>query len=98
MWITGDMYFFLNYCPILLSKVVEGRKALRVWDFPEVWEGHFLKTHYSNIGRINGKHGAELASRSKGKSFSLAAMIAKRFLLGENKLTTREVKCLVTAY
>ena len=98
-WITGDYYFFLNYCPILLSKIQEGsKKALRVWDFPEVWEGHYLKFHYARIARNNGHHGAELASRSKGKSYSLAALIAKRFLLGESREVNREVKCLVTAY
>lgn len=98
-WITGDYYFFLNYCPILLSKMQkDSKKALRVWDFPEVWEGHYLKFHYIKIARDNGHHGAELASRSKGKSFSLAAMIAKRFLLGETKEVNREVKSLVTAY
>jgi hypothetical protein len=98
-WITGDYYFFLNYCPILLSKVQENsKKALRVWDFPEVWEGHYLKFHYANIARNNAHHGAELASRSKGKSYSLAAMIAKRFLLGESLEVNREVKCFVTAY
>ena len=97
-WITGDMYFFLNYCPILLSRIKEGRKALRVWDFPEVWEGHYYKFHYIEQARNNGHHGAELASRSKGKSFTLASMLAKRFILGENEETTREVKCLATAY
>ena len=98
-WITGDYYFFLNYCPILLSKIQEGsKKALRVWDFPEVWEGHYLKFHYIEMARDNGHHGAELASRSKGKSYSLAALIAKRFLLGESAEVNREVKCLVTAY
>lgn len=97
-WITGDFYFFLNYCPILLSKLVEGKKALRVWDFPEVWEGHYYKFHYIEQARNAGHHGAELASRSKGKSFTLASMIAKRFILGETKETNREVKCLATAY
>ena len=80
-FVTGDMYYFLNYCPILLSKVSSGKKALRVWDFPEFWEGHWLKFIYSEIARNNGHHCAELASRSKGKSFSLASMIAKRFIL-----------------
>ena len=97
-WITGDMYFFLNYCPILLTKIVDKRKALRIWDFPEVWEGHYLKFHYINQARNLGHHGAELASRAKGKSFSLASMIAKRFILGESEEVNREVKCLVTAY
>ena len=97
-FVTGDMYYFLNYCPILLSKVSNGKKALRVWDFPEFWEGHWLKFIYSEMARNNGHHCAELASRSKGKSFSLASMIAKRFILGESREVNREVKCLVTAY
>ena len=99
MWIDGDTYFFWNYCPIMLSKIKDGsRKALRVWDFPEVWEGHWLKMHYSNIARNNGHHGAELASRGKGKSYTLGSRAAKRFILGEDVETTQQVKCLVTAY
>ena len=97
-WITGDMYFFLNYCPILLSKIVQGKQAIRVWDFPEFWEGHYYKFHYLDQARKNGHHAAELARRSAGKSFTAAAMIAKRFILGETKETNREVKCLSTAY
>lgn len=97
-WITGDMYFFLNYCPILLTKIKEGRRAGRIWDFPEFWEGHYCKFHYINIARNNGHHGAELAARGRGKSYSLASMLAKRFILGESKEVNREVKCLVTAY
>ena len=68
-WITGDMYFFLNYCPIMQSKTKVGsKKALRVWDFPEVWEGHYYKFHYIEQARNSGLHGAELASRGKGKA------------------------------
>lgn len=97
-WITGDMYFFLNYCPILLSKIVQGKQAIRVWDFPEFWEGHYYKFHYLDQARKNGHHAAELARRSAGKSFTAAAMMAKRFILGETKETNREVKSLATAY
>ena len=97
-WVTGDMYFFLNYCPILLSKIVQGKQAIRVWDFPEFWEGHYYKFHYLDQARKNGHHAAELARRSAGKSFTAAAMMAKRFILGETKETSREVKCLATAY
>lgn len=97
-WITGDCYFFWNYCPILVAKLKEGKKAVRVWDFPDVWDGHYWKFHYINMARNNGHHGAELARRGAGKSYSLAAMIAKRFLLGETEEVNREVKCLVTAY
>lgn len=69
-WITGDLYFFLNYCPILQDKKDEkgGRRANRVVDFPKFWEGHYYLSHYLNIARKNGHHAAELASRGKGKA------------------------------
>lgn len=117
-WITGDYYYFLNYCPILQSKndsetknEIEGitqvkkkikrsgkRKSNRVPDFPKVWDGHYLKFHYIEQARNNGNHGAELASRGKGKSYSGAAMLGKRFELGESEEVRREVQCVVTAY
>ncbi|MFA6662140.1 MAG: hypothetical protein WCS56_03805 [Bacilli bacterium] len=73
-WITGDMYFFLNYCPILLSKASSKnkKKLNRVKDFPDIWDGHYLKYHYINQARENGTHGAELSSRRKGKSYTAA--------------------------
>lgn len=74
-FVTGDMYYFLNYCPILLSKVSSGKKALRVWDFPEFWEGHWLKFIYSEKARNNGHHCAELASRSKGKAHPYSQVV-----------------------
>lgn len=74
-FVTGDMYYFLNYCPILLSKVSSGKKALRVWDFPEFWEGHWLKFIYSEMARNNGHHCAELASRSKGKAHPYSQVV-----------------------
>jgi hypothetical protein len=39
----------------------------------------------------------ELASRGKGKSYSAAAMLAKRFILGEGKEVNKKVQCVVTA-
>lgn len=76
-WITGYMYWFLNYSPIMLSKVIKGTKrANRVEDFPEFWEGIYWRFHYmeqaANGGLYNefegGQHCAELASRGKGKA------------------------------
>lgn len=74
-FVTGDMYFFLNYCPILLSKIVDQKKALRVWDFPEYWEGHNLKFNYIEQARNHGHHGAELASRAKGKAHPYSQVV-----------------------
>lgn len=96
-WITGDMYFFLNYCPIQLAKKDAKGKTIRVVDFPAVWEGHYYKTHYLQQCRDRGKHAMELASRGKGKSFLGAALLAKRFILGESSQVRKKVQCVATA-
>lgn len=115
-WITGDYYYFLNYCPMLqsrneLTKLEQGkevklklvkkkgkRRADRISDFPKVWEGHYLISHYLEQARDNGNHAAELASRGKGKSYFGASLLSKRFELGESEDVNREVQCVVTAY
>lgn len=75
-WVTGDYYFFLNYCPMLLSKKSnDGNYAKRVIGFPLVWEGHYYKFHYLWQARNNGKHAAELASRSKGKAHPYSQIV-----------------------
>ena len=96
-WITGDMYFFLNYCPIQRIKKDKTGKSIRALDFPLFWEGHYYKSHYLEQCRANGKHAAELASRGRGKSYYAAAMLAKRFILGESQQVNKKVQCVVTA-
>lgn len=106
-WVTGYMYWFLNYSPIMLSKIIKGTKrANRVEDFPEFWEGIYWRFHYmeqaANGGLYNnfegGQHCAELASRGKGKSFSLASILSHDFILGVNKIAHNKVMSVVTAY
>ena len=99
-WITGDYYFFLNYCPMLISKKIDGSSdaSVRVIEFPTVWEGHYYKTHYLEQARRFGRHAAELASRSKGKSYLGAAMLAKRFLLGESRTVRKRVTSYIVAF
>ncbi len=102
-WITGDYYFFLNYCPILISKVDDNdnskkkKMAKRVIDFPYVWEGHYYLSHYLEQARANGHHACMLARRGAGKSFFGAARLAKRFILGESREVLKKVQCVVTA-
>lgn len=98
-WVTGDYYYFLNYAPMQLvkKKNKSDKKGQRVFDFPTVWEGHYLKFHALYQAREQGHHYAELASRSKGKSYTAAAMLAKRFVLGESKEVNKKVTCYVTA-
>jgi len=46
-WITGDMYFFLNYWPIMQTRYKKGsKKGERIIDFPEVWDGIFYRYNY----------------------------------------------------
>jgi len=97
LWITGDLYFFLNYCQIQVIKKDRSGKSIRVVDFPDFWDGHFLVTHYLREARESGRHAAELASRGKGKSFLGAALLAKRFILGESRDVRKRVQCVVTA-
>jgi len=103
-WITGDYYFFLNYCPILQADTsdsgkTKGKKmAKRISDFPKVWEGHYLRTHYLQQARENGNHASELSRRGSGKSYVGGSLLSKRFVIGESKEVCREVQCVVTAY
>lgn len=98
-WVTGYMYWFINYCPIMLTRITEGkRKAERIEDFPEVWEGIYLRFHYLYKAREAGNHAIELARRGCGKSFVLASMMAHNFILGENSEVKKKVTTILTAY
>lgn len=115
-WVTGYLYWFLNYSPMMLSKIREykdkdgkkrkSKRADRVESLPECWEGIYWRFHCldqaSNGGPYNnfegGQHMAELASRGKGKSYSLASILNHIFVVGENKDAHEKVKGIVTAY
>ena len=98
-WITGYMYWYMNYCPIMLTRVTEGKKkADRVEDFPETWEGIYLRFHYIHQARENGHHAIELARRGCSKSYSLASMMAKNLILGESTEVCKRVTTVLTAY
>ena len=106
-WVTGDMYFYLNYVPIIQSKIRKGTKqADRIIDFPEVWESVYLWFHYvdqaRNGGMYNdfqgGQHCVHIARRGASKSYTSAAMLAKLFIVGESVMSKESVRGLVTAY
>lgn len=96
-WITGDMYFFLNYCPIQLIKEDSKGRTIRTIDFPAILDGQYYATHYLAQCRNEGKHAVQLAKRGAGKSYIGAAMLAKRFILGEFEDPSKKVQCVVTA-
>ena len=105
-WVTGYMYFYLNYFPIVFNKQREKSKiADRVIDFGEVWEGVYYAFHYidqmRNGGIYNdfkgGQHGAELARRMASKSYMLGSIAAHNFILGENSQSCKKVNTIITA-
>lgn len=57
----------------------------------------FFVSHYFLQARLHKHHAAELASRGKGKTTLGAAMLAKRFIIGETIDNQTEIQCLVTA-
>jgi hypothetical protein len=98
-WISGDMYWYLNYCPIIQSKIRKGTKiADRIVDFPEFWEGIWLRFLYIEESRLNAEHSAEIAKRGASKSYSVAAILSKCFVVGDNEETQKNVRAMVTAY
>ena len=106
-WVTGPLYFYMNYCPIIQSKIRKGTKqADRIVDFPEMWEGIYWRFHYMDQARNGGlyndflgaNHGAELASRGKSKSYSMASILTHNFILGENSIACKEIVSVATAY
>lgn len=98
-WVTGYLYWYLNYCPIMLTRIEEGTsKASRVEDFPDMWEGIYWRFHYLDQARNAGKHAIELARRGCSKSFSLASIMAKNLILGENEKANKRVMTVLTAY
>lgn len=67
-WIPGDMYFFLNYCPIQLIKKSSKGDTIRTIDFPSFFDGNYYRFHYLNQCRKEGHHAMELAKRGAGKA------------------------------
>lgn len=96
-WIPGDLYFFLNYCPIQLIKKNKDGQSIRTIDFPNLFDGLYYRAHYLEQCRKEGHHGFELAKRGAGKSYFASSMLAKRFILGESNDVKTKVQCVVTA-
>lgn len=110
-WIPGNMYFYLNYYRMEITEEIEGKdgkkkkKGNRRVDFPDTWEGIYLRYHYieqaQNGGMFNdwegGESGCEISSRGRGKSHCMASMLSKYFTLGESEEVREAVKSLVVA-
>lgn len=106
-WITGYHYFYLNYSPIerATTNIKDTNAVNRIVDFPDIYDGDYIFFHYINQARYGGmyneykggQHSALIAARGKGKSFKVASMATRNFILGENKEVCEKVKSVVVA-
>jgi len=39
--VTGDHYFYLNFCPILKVEDMNAKKSAKITDFPDFWDGDY---------------------------------------------------------
>lgn len=97
MWVTGDHYWLLNYCPIHMVVKRDDGLEMRATRHPKFWDGQFLTNHYVLQSRMHGHHSAYLASRGKGKTSDGASKLSKRFVIGESAENRTDVQCMVTA-
>ena len=98
-WVTGYCYWFLNYCPMMVNKLIEGtKKAIRTESFPFFFEGIYWRFHYLHQAREAGNHAIELAKRGAGKSYGLASIMSHNLILGENEDSKKRVITVLTAY
>lgn len=92
-WIPGDMYWFLNYSPIVLTKLGESEGVGdRVTDMPLFWEGILWRFIGWYDARRVGQNFAEIAKRGASKSFTMASKLSKTFILGNKRRSQEDIR------
>ncbi len=91
-WIPGYMYWYLNYCPILITVGNESSNTgVRTMDFPEFWEGILWRFTGWDIAMRLGLNFGEISKRGASKSYTLASALAKIFIVGTRHDDVRSV-------
>lgn len=89
-YVSGWMYWYLNYCPIILTATEEGSNVgYRTTGFPEFWEG--INWRYTGWDRARslGQHFAEISKRGSSKSYTLASALSRIFVIGEKQQSAK---------
>ena len=97
-WIPGIFYFYLNYNPILKTKIIKKKNkeyGVKVEDFPDMWATSYYRFHYLIQSRYSGHHAIELAARGKSKSYTLASILAHNLLFGEDEEAKRRITTIL---
>lgn len=92
-YITGYHYFYLNYCPIMISVPKKDDKGEvlynedgtvqsdRIRAFPRFWDGDHQYFMYLEAAEKGGKHAVVLKTRGRGYSYKGAAMLCRNYFL-----------------
>lgn len=99
MYIPGYLYWFLNYCPMMINKYKEGqKKAIRTEGFAYFFEGIWWRYLYLKDARDKGHHAVELSKRGCAKSYGLASIMSHNLIIGESEESKRRTITVLTAY
>ena len=86
--ITGNHYFYLNYCPIdrtVDEELPDGTIiSKRERTFPAFYDGDYKYFQAIDRARKTNKHLTVLKARRKGYSYKAAAMLARNYFLVKN--------------
>lgn len=98
MYVTGFLYWFLNYCPMMVNFYKEGqKKAIRKESFGFFFEGIWWRSIYLYNAREQGHHAIELAKRGCAKSYFLATIMSHNLIVGESEATYKRCITVLTA-
>ena len=98
MYVTGFLYWFLNYCPMMVNFYKEGqKKAIRKESFGFFFEGVWWRSIYLYNAREQGHHAIELAKRGCAKSYFLATIMSHNLIVGESEATHKRCITVLTA-
>lgn len=98
MYVTGFLYWFLNYCPMMVNFYKEGqKKAIRKESFGFFFEGIWWRSIYLYNAREQGHHAIELAKRGCAKSYFLATIMSHNLIVGESEATHKRCITVLTA-
>lgn len=98
MYVTGFLYWFLNYCPMMVNFYKEGqKKAIRKESFGFFFEGIWWRSIYLYNAREQGHHAIELAKRGCGKSIFLSAIMSHNLIVGESEAAHKRCITVLTA-
>lgn len=90
-YIPGYMYWYLNYCPIILTEVDESNADIgdRIVGMPKFWEGILWRYTGWEMARRLGKYFFEISKRGSSKSYCMSSSLSRGFVIGDRKVDTK---------